>query len=65
MPTRTSTGPTAMPGSASISSTEAQAGAHGALGVVLVQGGDAEDGGDGVADVLLYCAAIGLDGTAR
>ena len=32
---------------------QAQAGAHGALGVVLVQGGHAEDGDHGVADELL------------
>ena len=40
---------------------QAQAGAHGALGVVLVQRGHAEDGDHGVADVLLDGAAVGLD----
>ena len=40
---------------------EAQTGAHGALGVVLVQGGHAEDGDHGVADELLDGAAVGLD----
>ena len=44
---------------------EAQAGAHGALGVVLVQRGHAEDGDHGVADVLLDGAAVGLDDAAR
>ena len=37
-----------------------QAGAHGALGVVLVQYGHAEDGDHGVADELLDRAAVGL-----
>ena len=40
---------------------EAQAGAHGAFRVVLVEGGHAEDGDHGVADVLLDGAAVGLD----
>ena len=40
---------------------EAQAGAHGALGVVLVHGGHAEDADHGVADELLDRAAVGLD----
>ena len=40
---------------------QAQAGAHGALGVVLVQRGHAEDGDHGVADELLDGAAVGLD----
>ena len=44
---------------------QAQAGAHGALGVVLVEGGDAEDGDHGVADELLDGAAVGLDDAAR
>ena len=40
---------------------KAQAGAHGALGVVLVHGGHAEDADHGVADELLDGAAVGLD----
>ena len=40
---------------------QAQAGAHGALGVVLVQRRHAEDGDHGVADELLDGAAVGLD----
>ena len=40
---------------------DAQAGAHGALGVVLVHGRHAEDGDHGVADELLDRAAVGLD----
>ena len=44
-----------MPSSAS---SEAQGGAHGALGVVLVGGGNAEDGHHGVADELLDGAAV-------
>ena len=40
---------------------DAQPGAHGALGVVLVGGGHAEDANDGVADELLDGAAVGLD----
>ena len=43
---------------------QAQAGAHRALGVVLVQRRDAEDGDHGVADELLHGAAVGLDGPA-
>ena len=43
---------------------QAQPGAHGALGVVLVQRGHAEDGDHGVADVLLDGAAVGLDDRA-
>ena len=43
---------------------QAQAGAHGALGVVLVQRGHAEDGDHGVADELLDGAAVGLDDRA-
>ena len=40
---------------------DAQAGAHRALGVVLVHGGHAEDADHGVADELLHGAAVGLD----
>ena len=40
---------------------QAQAGAHGALGIVLVQRRHAEDGDHGVADELLDGAAVGLD----
>ncbi len=40
---------------------DAQAGAHGALGVVLVHGGHAEDADHGVADELLDGAAVRLD----
>ena len=40
---------------------DAQAGADGALGVVLVHGGHAEDADHGVADELLDGAAVGLD----
>ena len=43
---------------------EAQAGSHGAFGVVLVQGGYAENRHHGVADELLHRAAVGLDGLA-
>ena len=43
---------------------DAQAGAHGALGVVLVQDRHAEDGDHGVADELLDRAAVGLYGLA-
>ncbi len=43
---------------------EPQAGAHGAFGVVLVQGGHAEDRDHGVANVLLDGAAVGLDDAA-
>ena len=50
-----------MPGSASDLVDQTEAGAHGALGIVLVQRRHAEDGDDGVADVLLHGAAVGLD----
>ena len=40
---------------------EAQAGAHGALGVVFVQDRHAEGGNHGVADELLDGATVGLD----
>ena len=40
---------------------DAQAGAHGPLGVVLVHGRHAEDADHGVADELLHGAAVGLD----
>ena len=39
----------------------AQRGAHGALGVVLVGGGRAEEGDDGVADDLVHPPAEGVD----
>ena len=38
-----------------------QARTHGALGIVLVRGGDPEDPDDGVPDELLHDAAVGLD----
>ena len=43
---------------------KAQPRAHGALGVVLVHRGHAEDPDDGVADELLHDAAMGLDDAA-
>ena len=60
-PTRTSRGVPSgrvMPSSAC---DDAQAGPHGALGVVLVRGGHAEDADHGVADELLDRAAVRLD----
>ena len=44
---------------------DAQAGADGAFGVVLVHGGHAEDADHGIADELLDGAAVGLDHLAR
>ena len=60
-PTRTSRGEPSRAGHALERLDDAQPGAHGALGVVLVHGGHAEDADHGVADELLDGAAVGLD----
>ena len=60
-PTRASSGRAVGTGHALEGLDDAQAGAHGALGVVLVHGGHAEDADHGVADELLDGAAVGLD----
>ena len=44
---------------------EGEAGADGSLGVVLVDGGDAEDGRHGLALEPLHHAPVGLDDAAR
>ena len=60
-PTRTCERVAVGPPMPSSASTSAQAGAHGALGVVLVDVRKAEDADHGVADELLDGAAVGLD----